>query len=85
MLTKTCALAAGAILVAVDLPDRAPAEALALGAKAGAGLAASLLRLGVGPLAAGGEDVAQLVPEYVSLPRGVTVQKGEVRWSNDHR
>jgi tRNA threonylcarbamoyl adenosine modification protein YeaZ len=76
-------LAAGATLVAVDLPGRAPAEALALGAKAEAGLAESLLRLGVRRLASGGDDVARLVPEYVTLPRGVAVQKGEVRWSHD--
>jgi tRNA threonylcarbamoyl adenosine modification protein YeaZ len=78
-------LDAGATLVAVDLPGRAPADALALGAKAEAGLAESLLRLGVRRLASGGDDVALLVPEYVSLPRGVTVQKGEVKWSHDHR
>jgi tRNA threonylcarbamoyl adenosine modification protein YeaZ len=76
-------LDAGATLVAVDLPGRAPAEALALGAKAEAGLAESLVRLGVRRLASGGDDVARLVPEYVSLPRGVAVQKGEVRWSHD--
>ena len=78
-------LAGGATLVAVDLPGRAPADALALGAKAEAGLAESLLRLGVQRLAWSGDDVALLVPEYVSLPRGVTVQKGEVKWSHDHR
>jgi tRNA threonylcarbamoyl adenosine modification protein YeaZ len=76
-------LDAGATLVAVDLPGRAPAEALALGAKAEAGLAESLVRLGVRRLASGGDDVARLVPEYVTLPRGVAVQKGEVRWSHD--
>jgi tRNA threonylcarbamoyl adenosine modification protein YeaZ len=75
----------GARLVAVDLPDRAPKAALALGETAGAGLSASLVRLGVERLAAGGDDVARLVPEYVSLPRGVPVLKGEVRWSHDHR
>lgn len=78
-------LTAGARLVAVDLPERAQAEALALGAKAEDGLAASMLALGIGPLSAGGEDVARLVPEYVSLPRGVTAQRGEVKWSHDHR
>jgi hypothetical protein len=25
------------------------------------------------------------VPEYVTLPRGVPVIKGEVRWSHDRR
>jgi len=72
-------------LVAVDLPNRAPAEALARGARAEAGLAAALMRLGLARIAAGGDDVARLVPEYVTLPRGVPVAKGEVRWSHDHR
>jgi tRNA threonylcarbamoyl adenosine modification protein YeaZ len=78
-------LDAGTALVAVDLPGRAPAEALALGRTAEAGLAVALLRLGVARFAAGGDDVARLVPEYVTLPRGVPVAKGEVRWSHDHR
>ena len=73
----------GAALVAVDLPDRAPAEALALGAQAEERLSAALLRLGALRLAAGGDDVARLVPEYVTLPRGIAVVKGEVRWSHD--
>jgi tRNA threonylcarbamoyl adenosine modification protein YeaZ len=75
----------GTIVVAVDLPGRALEEALALGAEAEAGLAAALVRLGARRLAAGGDDVARLVPEYVTLPRGVSVAKGEVRWSHDHR
>jgi tRNA threonylcarbamoyl adenosine modification protein YeaZ len=75
----------GAVVVAVDLPDRAPAAAVALGARAETGLAKSLLHLGALRLADGGDDVALLVPEYVSLPRGVPVMKGEVRWSHDHR
>jgi tRNA threonylcarbamoyl adenosine modification protein YeaZ len=75
----------GDVAVAVDLPGRAPDEAIQLGSKAEAGLAASLLQLGAARLAAGGDDVAMLVPEYVSLPRGVAVQKGEVRWSHDHQ
>jgi tRNA threonylcarbamoyl adenosine modification protein YeaZ len=75
----------GDVVVAVDLPGRAPDEAIALGSKAELGLAAALLRLGAACLAAGGDDVAMLVPEYVSLPRGVAVQNGEVRWSHDHQ
>jgi tRNA threonylcarbamoyl adenosine modification protein YeaZ len=75
----------GVTLVAVDLPGRAPAEALALGAQAEEGLSAALLRLGAARLAQGGDDVALLVPEYVTLPRGVPVMKGEVRWSHDRR
>jgi tRNA threonylcarbamoyl adenosine modification protein YeaZ len=72
-------------LVALDLPDRAPAEALIAGAQAEVGLPAALLRLGARRLDAGGDDVARLVPEYVTLPRGVPAVKGEVRWSRDHR
>ena len=75
----------GRILIAVDLPDRASSEALALGLAAEDRLAAAMLGLGTSRLAAGGDDVARLVPEYVTLPRGVAVQKGEVRWSHDHR
>jgi tRNA threonylcarbamoyl adenosine modification protein YeaZ len=73
------------VLVAVDLTGRASADALAIGQKAQGGLAPALLHLGVLRLAAGGDDVARLVPEYVTLPRGVAVAKGEVRWSHDHR
>ena len=75
----------GTTVVAVDLPDRASPEALAIGRLAEEGLAPSLLRLGLARLAAGGDDVARLVPEYVTLPRGVAIAKGEVRWSHDHR
>jgi tRNA threonylcarbamoyl adenosine modification protein YeaZ len=75
----------GAVLIAVDLPGRAAAAALALGAQAEIGLSAALLRLGAGRLAQGGDDIALLVPEYVTLPRGVAAMKGEVRWSNDRR
>jgi tRNA threonylcarbamoyl adenosine modification protein YeaZ len=73
----------GAVVVAVDLPGRAPEEALALGQRAEEGLSAALLSLGARRLAAGGDDVALLVPEYVTLPRGIGAVKGEVRWSRD--
>jgi tRNA threonylcarbamoyl adenosine modification protein YeaZ len=73
----------GSLLVAVDLPDRAPADALVRGVQAEAGLSTALLKLGARKLEAGGDDVALLVPEYVTLPRGVRVVKGEVRWSRD--
>jgi tRNA threonylcarbamoyl adenosine modification protein YeaZ len=76
---------AGQVLVAVDLPGRAPEDALERGAAAEAGLATAILVLGARRLEAGGDDVALLVPEYVSLPRGVAVMKGEVKWSLDHR
>jgi tRNA threonylcarbamoyl adenosine modification protein YeaZ len=75
----------GATVVAVDLPGRAQSSAIELGAQAEAGLAAALVLLGSRRLASGGDDVARLVPEYVSLPRGVPALKGEVRWSRDHR
>ena len=75
----------GCLVVAVDLPERAPADALVRGMQAQAGLSTALLKLGAHKLAAGGDDVARLVPEYVTLPRGVAVVKGEVRWSHDLR
>lgn len=80
-------LPADAVLVAVDLPTRAPLEAVARGEVAEAALPASLLRLAAARLAADpeGDDVARLVPEYVTLPRGITAVKGEVRWSHDRR
>jgi universal bacterial protein YeaZ len=76
-------LPADAVLVAVDLPDRAPAAAMALGLRAEERLSAALLVLGAARIAAGGDDVARLVPEYVTLPRGIAAVKGEVRWSHD--
>ena len=76
----------GATLVALDLADRAPADALERGETARAALGASLLALGAARLAAGQvDDLAGLVPEYVTLPRGVTTQSGEVSWSRDPR
>jgi tRNA threonylcarbamoyladenosine biosynthesis protein TsaB len=73
-------------LVAVDLPGRAPPAALARGEAAVAGLGASLVRLGGRRLAAGdADDVALLVPEYVTLPRGVISERGEVAWSHGPR
>jgi hypothetical protein len=32
-----------------------------------------------------GDDLARLVPEYVTLPRGVVSEQGEVAWSRDLR
>ncbi len=76
----------GAMLVAVDLVDRAPAPALARGIDAVDGLAAALLRLGAARLVAGDtDDVAMLAPEYVTLPRGVAAAAGEVAWSPARR
>jgi tRNA threonylcarbamoyl adenosine modification protein YeaZ len=74
--------------IAVDLSGRAPDNELERGRMALAALPASLLRLGAERLAAvGTDDVERLVPEYVSLPRGVTTEVGEggVAWSRDPR
>ncbi len=58
--------------VAVDLAGRAPEEASALGAAAIDGLAAAMLATAGRRLAADdADDLAALVPEYVTLPRGV--------------
>lgn len=71
----------GAVLLAVDLPGRAPADALAAGAAAVALFGAELARAGAARLAAGGDDLAHMVPEYVTPPRGVPAITGEVAWS----
>ncbi len=79
-------VAADETLVAVDLDGRAPADALARGAVARAGLGSALLRAGATRLADGSRDeLATLVPEYVTLPRGVQATSGEVAWSRDPR
>lgn len=78
----------GDVLVAVDLPGRAPDDAVARGDTARTGLGAALLRAGAGPLrdAAGSSgDLATVVPEYVTLPRGARVATGTVAWSRDPR
>jgi tRNA threonylcarbamoyl adenosine modification protein YeaZ len=77
-------LDAGATVLAVDLDGRATPEALALGSRARDRLGASLLELGAARLERGDhDDVARLVPEYVSLPRGVASATGEMAWSLD--
>jgi tRNA threonylcarbamoyladenosine biosynthesis protein TsaB len=74
----------GTRLVAVDLDGRAPADASSRGDHALRGLGGALLALGGRRLAAGeADDLARLVPEYVTLPRGVTSETGEVAWSRD--
>lgn len=79
-------LAGDETLVAIDLEGRAPADALERGGAARADLGAALLRLGAARLAAGDlDDLAGLVPEYVTLPRGVRSSGGEVAWSHDRR
>lgn len=74
--------------IAVDLDERAPEHALALGREAVAGLAAALLRLGAARLARGDiDDPERLVPAYASPPRGAiaTDAEGGVAWSRDPR
>jgi tRNA threonylcarbamoyl adenosine modification protein YeaZ len=76
----------GELLVAIDLAGRAPDDALERGEAARAGLGGSLIALGATRLAAGDvDDLAGLVPEYVTLPRGVGATGGEVSWSRDPR
>ena len=75
-------LEAGTLLLAVDLAGRAPEQSIRLGERAVDGLGAALLRMGAARLAAGArDDVGQLVPEYVTLPRGISRLSGEVAWS----
>jgi tRNA threonylcarbamoyl adenosine modification protein YeaZ len=79
-------LASGEWLVAVDLEGRAPDDAVARGEQARQGLGHALIRMGAQRLRDGvGDDLACLVPEYVTLPRGVVAQHGEVAWSRDPR
>jgi hypothetical protein len=44
-----------------------------------------LAGIGVPRLAAGTETDAEIVPDYVTLPRGVHSEQGEVAWSRDPR
>lgn len=75
----------GDILCAVDLDGRAPEDAVERGELARAGLARELALAGSRRLAAGDvDDIATLVPEYVTLPRGVNEATGEVAWSRGH-
>ena len=75
-----------AMIVAVDLEDRAPADAMARGVEAHRRLGESLLALGAERLRVGSvDDPEQLVPEYVTLPRGVSAVVGAIEWSNDLR
>jgi tRNA threonylcarbamoyl adenosine modification protein YeaZ len=79
-------LARGETLVAIELEERADADALARGEAARAGLGAALIALGAGRLQRSDvDDLARLVPEYVTLPRGVTAETGEVSWSRSLR
>ena len=71
--------------VAVDM-DGAPAKARERGDTAVAGLAGALAKVGAERLASGqSDDIAQLVPAYVALPRGIARAAGEMEWSPDLR
>ena len=82
-------LPADAVIVAVDLPGRAPDLALARGEAALDQLPGILLRLGAAKLCAGtADDPAGVVPEYVSLPRGAKAApfaEAVTPWSPGHR
>jgi tRNA threonylcarbamoyl adenosine modification protein YeaZ len=79
-------LGPGDVAVAVDLDERAPADAVAAGERAREELGRELLRIGAERLAGGRtDDLAGLVPEYVTLPRGVRAVTGAVEWSRDPR
>jgi tRNA threonylcarbamoyladenosine biosynthesis protein TsaB len=68
----------GEWLAAVDLAGRAPDDAVELGDAAHDGLATAMLAAGAARLAAGdADDLARLVPEYVTLPRGVRGAPGD--------
>lgn len=76
----------GETLVALDLEGRAPADALQRGDAARARLGHELIRLGAERLRqAGPHELETLVPDYVTLPRGVRAADGSVAWSRDHR
>lgn len=80
-------LAEGESLVAVDLDGRAPADALERGETARAAFGPALLRMGAERLTEIGDasELDALVPDYVTLPRGVTATDGTVEWSRDPR
>ncbi len=68
----------GERLAAVDLAGRAPDAAVELGDAAHDGLATAMLAAGATRLAEGdADDLARLVPEYVTLPRGVRGAPGD--------
>jgi len=80
--------AAGGRLVAVDLAVGGSIEArsVEIGRCAQDDLGAALLRLGCGRIARGEiDDLAGLVPAYVTLPRGIAGESGEIAWSSDRR
>jgi hypothetical protein len=76
----------GETLVALDLDGRAPADALQRGEVARSRLGHELIRLGAERLRqVDANELETLVPDYVTLPRGVRAADGSVAWSRDHR
>jgi tRNA threonylcarbamoyladenosine biosynthesis protein TsaB len=80
-------LVAGSPIVAVDLADDwVSPGSRERGRAALAGLGRALLVIGSARLKRGSvDDVAELVPAYVTLPRGVPEVAGGVGWSHDPR
>jgi len=78
---------AGVPVLAIDMDaELLGEEAARLGAAAVEGLAAALLHLAGARLAAGEtDDVAELTPAYVALPRGVKRAAEDLGWSPDLR
>jgi tRNA threonylcarbamoyl adenosine modification protein YeaZ len=82
------ALAAGGLIVAVDLAagEGIDERSLDIGRQAQEGLGRALLRIGRRRVARGAvDDVALLVPAYVTLPRGIAAERGAIGWSSDRR
>ena len=80
------AIAGDETLVAVDLDGRAPEDATRRGDAARERLGHELLRLGAERLREGvPSELEALVPEYVTLPRGVRSSAGTLAWSPDLR
>lgn len=81
-------LAPGERLVAVDLEGRAPQDVVERGETARAGLGQALVRAGAAKLRTlqpPASELETLVPDYVTLPRGVRATSGSVEWSRDPR
>jgi tRNA threonylcarbamoyl adenosine modification protein YeaZ len=79
---------AGTSLLAIDLHQgpAVAAEAVAAGGRAQSLIGPALLVLGRHALVTvGPADVAELVPGYVTLPRGIVEQVGAIEWSRDLR
>lgn len=74
-------------VLSIDMdPQILGEEAATLGARALEGMPDALLSMARARLAAGGGDeVADLVPAYVALPRGVTQAAEDLGWSPDLR